>query len=158
VAQQVFPSSPAARKKHRQSSDGTPISIRLYWMWREGQEYQQTKSSVRRTARKSRWCVVEHRAIDWASCSPFRGSLNQCRLCQVLFEHTLACTRRRAPFRSIRKSAIPNQELASQSFSSGTRSDPSVSSVRYCDHDYCCSKSARMVSVGVLHSGSPRNR
>src|SRR5262252_7875199 len=28
---------------------------------------------ARGTARKSRWCAVEHRVIDWASHSPFHG-------------------------------------------------------------------------------------
>jgi transposase len=31
---------------------------------------------ARRTARNRRWCVAEHREIDWASCSPSAGSLN----------------------------------------------------------------------------------
>src|SRR5215831_7228535 len=31
---------------------------------------------ARRTARTSRWCSVEHRVIDWASCSLRQGSLN----------------------------------------------------------------------------------
>src|SRR6185369_14435360 len=28
---------------------------------------------ARRTARNRRWCAIEHREIDWASCSPSRG-------------------------------------------------------------------------------------
>ncbi len=55
------------------------LAVRLYWMMRKEWE-----SSVRTgTARKSRWCEVEHRVIDWVSRSPSRGvrSSNHDRKC-----------------------------------------------------------------------------
>ena len=47
VAQQVFASTDAPRTKDGESSDGAPIShsfVRLYWMWRERQDYRQSRS------------------------------------------------------------------------------------------------------------------
>jgi transposase len=56
------------------------------WPWRAGWRFVCTGCGdrdgitssgqvrfARRTARISRWCVIEHRVIDWASCSPLRG-------------------------------------------------------------------------------------
>src|SRR5499425_99828 len=40
------------------------LAVRLYWMWRKGWDYEQWKKfGSRGTARKSRWCAVEHRVI-----------------------------------------------------------------------------------------------
>ena len=45
------------------------LAVRLYWMMRQGWDYQAVEQVrfARGTARKSRWCAVEHRVIDWAS-------------------------------------------------------------------------------------------
>jgi transposase len=54
------------------------LAIRLYWMWRQGWNYQQWKKFGSHAGQpwKSRWCAAKHRVIDWASCSPAMGSLN----------------------------------------------------------------------------------
>jgi transposase len=45
------------------------LAVRLYWMMRQGWDYQQWEQVrfARGTARTSPWCAVEHRVIDWAS-------------------------------------------------------------------------------------------
>ena len=45
------------------------LAVRLYWMWRQGWDYGAIYAVrfARGTARKSRWCAVERRVIDWAS-------------------------------------------------------------------------------------------
>ena len=44
------------------------LAVQLFWMWRKGWDYEQVrKFGSRGTARKSPWCAVEHREIDWAS-------------------------------------------------------------------------------------------
>jgi hypothetical protein len=43
------------------------LAVRLYWMMRKEWNYDQVIIRFARgTARKSRWCAVEHRVIDWA--------------------------------------------------------------------------------------------
>ena len=50
------------------------LAIHLYWMWREGRDYQQQRSSVRtQDSPDILMCVVQHRVIDWAFCSSSRG-------------------------------------------------------------------------------------
>src|SRR5215510_2440843 len=39
VAQPVLPPGDAAGTENGESGDGTPLAIRLYWMWREGHDY-----------------------------------------------------------------------------------------------------------------------
>ena len=50
------------------------LAVRLYWMMRQGWDYQQWSKfgSHAGQPRKSRWCAVEHRVIDWASRSSSR--------------------------------------------------------------------------------------
>ena len=45
------------------------LAVHLYWMWRQGCDYAQTRKlgSHGGRARKSRWCAVNHRRNDWAS-------------------------------------------------------------------------------------------
>jgi transposase len=59
------------------------LAVRMYWMWRQGWDsvsYTYSPRAVeqvrfaRGTTRKSRWCAVEHRVIDWGSRSPSPGS------------------------------------------------------------------------------------
>jgi hypothetical protein len=53
-----------------------------------------------------------------------------------VFEHTSAPTQRRAPFRSHSWFALFPPGLAVESSGSGTQSDPTISSITNCDHDY----------------------
>jgi len=63
--------------------------------------------------------------------------LYQCRQCQPHFERTRPCARTRAPFRSIWKPRAIQPRLArNHFFRSGSRSDPCISSITHCDHDY----------------------
>jgi transposase len=41
------------------------LAVQLFWMMRKQWDYEQL--FARGTARKSPWCAVEHRVIDWAS-------------------------------------------------------------------------------------------
>ena len=52
------------------------------------------------------------------------------------FAHTTAFTQRRAPFRSISWFALFQPGLASNRMGSATQSDPTISSITNCDHDY----------------------
>ena len=51
------------------------LAVRLYWMWRKEWDYAAVEKVrfARGTTRKSRWCAVEHRVIDWVSRSSSRG-------------------------------------------------------------------------------------
>jgi len=40
--------------------------------------------SARRQARNRRWCAVEHRAIDWAACSPLSGEFELAIMIEVV--------------------------------------------------------------------------
>jgi transposase len=70
-----------AMRRHRSIAKvamGRRLAIRLYWMWRNGCEYSQSlEFGSRGTARYRTWCEVEHRALDGASRSLARGSLNE---------------------------------------------------------------------------------
>ena len=67
------------------------LAIQLYWMMRKEWDYEQVKKirSARGTARKSPWCAVEHRVIDWASRSSSTGEFE-------LSNHGRGCDRRDA--------------------------------------------------------------
>jgi hypothetical protein len=52
------------------------------------------------------------------------------------FAHTTAFTQRRAPFRSISWFALFQPGLAFNRLGSATQSDPTISSITNCDHDY----------------------
>jgi hypothetical protein len=57
------------------SATARMLAVQMFWMW-PGMDYEQVRKSDRtRTASKSRWCAVPHRAIDWVSCSSSQGSL-----------------------------------------------------------------------------------
>ena len=64
------------------------LAVRLYWMWRKGWDYEQCEEVrfARGTARKSPWCAVEHRVIDWASRSPLTGEFEVVIMIAVVTE------------------------------------------------------------------------
>src|SRR6266852_5866393 len=76
MAQQVYSPDDAARTENRQGRDGTktggsPVLDDAQGMGlRAGEKVR----FARGTARKSLWCEVKHRVIDWVSRSPSRGS------------------------------------------------------------------------------------
>ena len=76
MAQQVFPPGDAAGTEDRQGSHGpeTGGSSVLDVAQGMGLRAVEKVRFARGTARKSPWCAVEHRVIDWASRSPSRGS------------------------------------------------------------------------------------
>ena len=76
MAQQVFPPDDATRTEDRQSGDGakTGGSSVLDDAQGMGLRAGEKVRFARGTARKSPWCAVEHRVIDWVSRSPSRGS------------------------------------------------------------------------------------
>ena len=52
------------------------LAVRLYWMMRQGWDYQQWSKFGSHAGQPgaSRWCAVEHRVIDWASRSSIKRS------------------------------------------------------------------------------------
>src|SRR5579872_1382633 len=71
MAPQVCALDDAAWTQDCEGSDGTTTggSVVLDDAPRMGLSAVEQVRFARRTARKSRWCSVEHRVIDWASCS-----------------------------------------------------------------------------------------
>ena len=71
MAKPVHPSGDAAGTKDRQSGPGPKAGHSLVLDDASGMGLRADDKVrfARRTARKLQWCVVEHRAIDWASCS-----------------------------------------------------------------------------------------
>jgi len=78
MAQQVFSSDDVAGKEDRKGGPGAEASHSFVLDVAQGMGLRASEKVrfARRTARKSRWCAVQHRVIDWASCSPITGSLN----------------------------------------------------------------------------------
>jgi transposase len=76
VAQQISPPDDAAGTQDRQGSDGpeTGGSFVLDDAPGMGLSAVGQVRFARGTARKSRWCALEHREIDWASCSSITRS------------------------------------------------------------------------------------
>jgi transposase len=54
------------------------LAVRLYWMMRKEWDYEQLRKFGSHAGKPgtSRWCEVKHRAIEWVSRSPSRGSSN----------------------------------------------------------------------------------
>ena len=75
MAQQVFPPADAAGTQDRQGSHGTAIGGLSVLDDAPGMGLSAVGQVrfARGTARKSPWCAVEHREIDWASRSSCRG-------------------------------------------------------------------------------------
>ena len=73
MAEPVLSPGDATGTKDRESRHGqkTSDSFVLDDAPRMGLRADEKVRFVRRTARKSPWCAVEHRVIDWASCSSF---------------------------------------------------------------------------------------
>src|SRR5208283_3853523 len=76
MAQEVFSPGAATRTEDRQGRDGAeaggpPV---LDVAQRMGLRAVEKLRFARGTTRKSRWCAVQHRVIDWVSRSPSRGS------------------------------------------------------------------------------------
>ena len=69
VAQRIFSSGAAARTEDRESCDGPPAGRATVLDDAQGMGLRAAEKVrfARGTARKSPWCVVEHREIDWAS-------------------------------------------------------------------------------------------
>jgi transposase len=69
VAQQIFSSGAAPRTEDRESCDGPPAGRATLLDDAQGMGLRAAEKVrfARGTARKSPWCVVEHREIDWAS-------------------------------------------------------------------------------------------
>src|SRR5262249_5093447 len=78
VAQQILSPDATAWAKHCQGRHGAPPGGSLVLDVAAGMELRAVPEVrvAHGTARKSLWCEVEHRDIDWASRSPFTGSLN----------------------------------------------------------------------------------
>jgi Resolvase, N terminal domain len=78
AAQQVLPSCDAARTQDRESSDGAKAGGTSVLDVAPGLGLRPVAKVwfARRSARKSRWCAVNHRRNDWASHSPKQGSSN----------------------------------------------------------------------------------
>src|SRR5208337_2087225 len=76
MAQQVLPSGDAARAEDRQGRHGAETGSSPVLDVAQGMELRavETIRFARGRARKSRWCDVEHRVIDWVSRSPSLGS------------------------------------------------------------------------------------
>ena len=74
VAQQVSSPDDAAGTENRQGRDGAPASGSFVLDDAQGMGLRAVEKVrfARGTARKSRWCAVEHRVIDWASRSSSR--------------------------------------------------------------------------------------
>jgi transposase len=49
------------------------LAVRLYWMWRKHWDYEHISSVRTQDSPDIAMCALEHRVIDWASCSPARG-------------------------------------------------------------------------------------
>jgi len=75
MAQQVFPPSDATRKENREGRHGPEAGGSSVLDVAQGMGLRAVEKIrfARGTTRKSRWCVVEHRVIDWVSRSPFAG-------------------------------------------------------------------------------------
>ena len=69
VAQQIFSSGAAARTEDRESCHGPSVGRAVVLDDAQGMGLRAVEKVrfARGTARKSPWCVVEHREIDWAS-------------------------------------------------------------------------------------------
>jgi Transposase len=78
MAEQVFSPGDATRAEDCEGGDGPQASPSVVLDDAQGMGLRASEKirSARGTARKSPWCVVEHRVIDWASRSSSRGSLN----------------------------------------------------------------------------------
>ena len=76
MAQQVLPPGNAARTEDRQSCHGAETSGAPVLDVAQGMELRAVEKVrfARGRARKSRWCEVQRRVIDWVSRSPSRGS------------------------------------------------------------------------------------
>src|SRR5271157_2813905 len=76
VAQQVLPPGDATGTKDRQGRHGAETRRSDVLDVAQGMELRAVEKVrfARGRARKSRWCAVEHRVIDWVSRSPSRGS------------------------------------------------------------------------------------
>ena len=76
VAQQVSPPDDAARTEDRQGRDGAQAGGSSVLDDAPGMGLRAVEKVrfARGTARKSPWCAVEHRVIDWASRSSSRRS------------------------------------------------------------------------------------
>jgi len=55
------------------------LAVHLYWMWRPGPGLRPAAKArfARGSARKSRWCVVNHRCNDGHPAPSHRGSSNK---------------------------------------------------------------------------------
>ena len=75
MAQQVFPPGHAARKENREGRHGPEAGGSPVLDVAQGMELRAVGKVrfARGTTRKSRWCAVDHRVIDWVSRSPFAG-------------------------------------------------------------------------------------
>ena len=75
MAQQVLPPGYAARTKDCQGRHGPQTSRSSVLDVAQGMELRAVEKVrfARGTTRKSRWCAVDHRVIDWVSRSPFAG-------------------------------------------------------------------------------------
>ena len=78
MAEQVFSPGDAARAEDCQGRDGPQVSHSTVLDDAQGMGLRAGEKirSARGTARKSPWCAVEHRVIDWASRSSSRRSSN----------------------------------------------------------------------------------
>jgi Transposase len=76
MAQQVFSPDHAARTQDREGSHGPQTRRSSVLDVAQGMELRAVEKVrfARGTTRKSPWCAVEHRVIDWGSRSPSRGS------------------------------------------------------------------------------------
>ena len=76
LAQQVFPPGHAARTENRKGRHGPQTSRSSVLDVAQGMELRTVEQVrfARGTTRKSPWCAVDHRVIDWVSRSPSRGS------------------------------------------------------------------------------------
>ena len=71
MAPQICALNDAAWAQDRQGRDGAATGDSVVLDVARGARLRATEKVrfARRTARTSRWCSVEHRVIDWASCS-----------------------------------------------------------------------------------------
>jgi len=91
VAQQLFPLDDAPGPEDRQGCDGpaTRHSFVLDVAQGMGLRASQEVRFARGPTRNRRWCAVEHRVIDWAARSSFRGGVRSSN-------HDQVCDRRDA--------------------------------------------------------------